>query len=166
MLLVVTIAVRLPAVFGFVEMLTVSCVAVAAVTVPTAPLLNCTVLLPRVVASNPKPAMVIVAALAARFALLPVTTGLTVATCRAEPLVRLFVVTMAVRFPIVVGVVVNVTVIELAVAAVTVPIAPLLKAIVSFAGVSSNPRPTIVIDVALASNEAVLLVTIGETVAT
>lgn len=77
---VVTIAVRLPAALGFVEKLTVSEVAVAAVTVPTAPLLNWIVLLDGVVASKPKPLIVIVAALARRFEVLLVTTGLTVAT--------------------------------------------------------------------------------------
>lgn len=73
-------AVRLPAAFGFVEKLTVSEVAVAAVTVPTAPLLNCMVLFEGVVESNPKPLIVIVEALARRFEVLLVTTGLTVAT--------------------------------------------------------------------------------------
>ena len=57
----------LPTVVGLVEKLTVSEVAVAEVTVPTAPLLKTTVLLPGVV-SKPKPAMVSVVALAARLA--------------------------------------------------------------------------------------------------
>ena len=66
-----TTAVRLPAV-GFVEKVTVSDVAVDAVTVPTAPLLKTTVLLPGVVL-KPEPLIVIVAALAARAAVLAVT---------------------------------------------------------------------------------------------
>ena len=76
---VVTIAVRLPAALGVGEKLTVSVVAVAAVTVPTAPLLNTTVLLPATVA-NPKPLIVTVVALIARLAVLLVTTGVTAAT--------------------------------------------------------------------------------------
>lgn len=56
---VVTTAVRLPAEAGFVENVTVSDVDVAAVTVPTAPLLKTTELL-EAVASKPKPSIVIV----------------------------------------------------------------------------------------------------------
>ena len=77
-LLVVTIAVKLPAV-GLVEKVIVRDVAVAEVTVPTAPLLSTTLLLAAVV-SNPKPAIVIVFALGERLAVLLVTAGLTVAT--------------------------------------------------------------------------------------
>ena len=61
------------------ENVTVSDVAVAAETAPTAPLLNTTVLFPMVV-SKPKPAIVTEVALADRFAALEVTTGVTVAT--------------------------------------------------------------------------------------
>ncbi len=61
----VTTAVRLPAVVGLVENVTVSAVEVAAVTVPTAPLLNVTVLL-AAVGSKPKPLIVIRGALAPR----------------------------------------------------------------------------------------------------
>lgn len=75
----VTIAVRLPADVGLVEKVTVREVAEAVVTVPTAPLLNTTVLL-LPVASNPNPLMVIVAASASKLVVLLVTTGLTVAT--------------------------------------------------------------------------------------
>ncbi len=57
-----------------VEKATVSEVAVAAVTVPIAPSLKMTVLLPGV-ESKPKPLMVIEAALAARLVALLVTTG-------------------------------------------------------------------------------------------
>src|ERR1043166_8288259 len=84
-LFVVTTAVRLPAVLGLVENETVSAVAVATVTVPTALLLNTTVLCDAVV-SKPKPLIVTVLALAARLLVLLVTTGVTLATCTAEPL--------------------------------------------------------------------------------
>lgn len=60
MLFVVTTAVRFPAV-GFTENVTVSDVVVAEVTVPTAPLLNVTVLR-EATGSNPKPAMMILLA--------------------------------------------------------------------------------------------------------
>ena len=76
--MVVTIAVRLPSEVGFVENVTVSEVAVAKVTVPTAPLLNLTVFL-AAVGSNPNPAIVTVEALMPRLAVLLVTTGVTVA---------------------------------------------------------------------------------------
>lgn len=56
--MVVTEAVKFPR-LGLVEKVTVSNVAVAVVTVPTAPLLNATVLLAAVV-SKPVPAIVIV----------------------------------------------------------------------------------------------------------
>ena len=115
-------------------------VAVAAVTVPTAPLLKTTVLLPAVV-SKPKPSMVSVVALAARLAVLLVTTGVTVATWTAAPLLTLLVVTTAVRLPAAVGAVENVTVSAVAVAAVTVPTAPSLKATVLLPAVVSKPEP-------------------------
>ena len=76
--MVVTIAVRFPAVVGFVEKRTVIDVGVAAVTVPTAPSFNTTLLSARTVL-NPKPPMLILVALAARLAVLLVTTGVTVA---------------------------------------------------------------------------------------
>lgn len=69
-----TVAVRLPTEAGFVEKVTVRTVAVAVVTVPTAPLLSVTVLLAAVVL-KPSPLIVMVAAFAARFAVLAVTTG-------------------------------------------------------------------------------------------
>src|SRR5580704_8545656 len=65
--LVVTMAVNGPAFVGPVENVTVSEVAVIAVTVPTAPSLKATVLTPA--GSKPWPAIVIVAALAARLLL-------------------------------------------------------------------------------------------------
>ncbi len=77
--LVVTTAVKLPAVVGLVENVTVRAVAVAVVTVPTAPLSKVTLLFAAVVL-NPNPLIVIVAASAARFDVLVVTTGLTEAT--------------------------------------------------------------------------------------
>ena len=72
-------AVRLPAAVGLVVKFTVRAVAVAAVTVPTAPLLN-TIVLFEAMVSNPYPAMVIVEAFAPRLAVELVTTGVTVAT--------------------------------------------------------------------------------------
>lgn len=92
MLLLVTIAVRLPIEVGFVENVTKREVAVAVVTVPTAPLLKTTVLFAATV-SNPKPVMVTVDAFAPKADVLVVTTGATVATWTAEPLVTLFTVT-------------------------------------------------------------------------
>ena len=75
----VTTTVNVSAVAGLVENVTVRAVAVAAVTVPTAPLLNTTVLLAAVV-SNPKPFIVNVEDPANRSAVLLVTTGITLAT--------------------------------------------------------------------------------------
>lgn len=76
--MVVTTAVKFPAV-GLVDNVTLSDVAVAEVTVPTAPLLNTTVLSEAVV-SKPVPAMAIVFAVVAKFAVLKVTAGASVAT--------------------------------------------------------------------------------------
>jgi hypothetical protein len=162
-LLVVTIAVKLPAV-GRVEKVTVRDVAVAAVTVPTAPLLNTTVLLPTVV-ENPNPLITTLFDVSAKLLVELVTTGFTVATCTAEPLLVLFDVTTAVKLPAAVGFVENVTVSEVAVAEVTVPTAPLLKVTEFREAVRSNPDPLIVTVVALAAKFTVLLVTTGITVA-
>lgn len=74
-----TIAVRLPAVTGLVLNETVIDVAEAEITVPTAPLLKVTVL-SFSVDENPKPLMTTVWLLAERFAVLLVTTGVTLAT--------------------------------------------------------------------------------------
>jgi hypothetical protein len=74
---VVTTAVMLPVLVGSVEKVTVNWVAVALVTVPTAPLLKVTVLLAAVV-ENPVPAMVkvvAVGALIARLLVFKVTVG-------------------------------------------------------------------------------------------
>jgi hypothetical protein len=74
-----TTAVNAPAAVGFVVKVTVRDVAEADVTVPSAPLLNVTVLL-AAIESNPNPLMVTDVALAATVAELLVTTGKTVAT--------------------------------------------------------------------------------------
>src|SRR5437868_7950237 len=106
--------------------------------------------------------MVTVVALAARLTMVLVTTGVTVATCTAAPLLTPLVVTTAVRLPAVAGLVLNVTVSEVVVAAVTVPTAPSLNVTVLFAAVGSNPKPLIVTVVALAASEVTLGVTTGE----
>ena len=124
--MVVTTAVKLPSAVGLVARLTVIDVAVAAVTDPTAPLLNTTVFR-EAIGSNPNPLMTMFAALIAKLAVPAVTTGLTFAICVAVPLPTPLTVTIAVRLPADVGLVENVTVSEVAVAAVTVPTAPLLK---------------------------------------
>lgn len=162
---VVTTAVKLPKPVGFVPKVMVKLVAVAAVTVPTAPLLNTTVLF-AAVGLNPKPLITIPFALMARPVVRLVTTGITVATCTAEPLVTPPDVTMAVKLPAVVGFVVNVTVNDVDVAAVTVPTAPLLKDTVLFAAVVLKPVPVIVTVDALAAKFDVELVTVGVKVAT
>lgn len=141
----VTTAVRLPAAAGLKEKVTVRAVVVAAVTVPIAPLSRVTKLLAGV-ASKPKPLITNVAALTAMFAAFAVTTGITVATSTAAPLLILFVVTTAVRLPAVSGRVEKVTVSDVAVASVTVPTAPLLKTTVLLAAVVSKPKPLIVND--------------------
>ena len=83
--MLVTIAVNATGDVGFVLKLTVSDVVVAAVTVPTAPLLKTTVLLAAAV-SKPNPLMESVVSSASRLAVLLVTTGTTVETCTAAPL--------------------------------------------------------------------------------
>ena len=74
-----TRAVKLPAALGFLENVTVSDVAEAAVTVPIAPLLKSTRLLAGV-GSNPTPVMVTVLEFGDRLVVVVVTTGTTVAT--------------------------------------------------------------------------------------
>ncbi len=162
---VVTMAVSDPPAAGLVEKVTVKLVAVADVTKPMAPLFSCTVFSAEVV-EKPKPLIVTVDASAARLAVATVTTGVTVATCTGAPLLLELVVTTAVRMPAVVGLVVNVTVNEVAVAAVTLPTAPLLNTTVLLAAVVLKPKPLIVIVAALAARFDVLLVTTGTTVAT
>ena len=153
---VVTMAVRLPAVVGLVENVTVSEVAVAAVTVPTAPSLKTT----RVVGGRRIEAKAIDRdrgrvggqAGGSRWS----RPG-DVATCTAAPLLTPSVVTTAVRLPAAVGLVENVTVSEVVVAAVTVPTAPSLKATVLLPAVVSKPKPLMVSVVALMPRLAVLL---------
>ena len=77
--LVVITAVRLPVFTGLVEKVTTRAVAVAEVTVPTAPLLNTIVLLPAT-GLKPKPLIKIVEAVRAKLEVLNVTNGLTAAT--------------------------------------------------------------------------------------
>lgn len=161
-----TIAVKLPADVGLVENVTVRTVAVAEETVPTAPLLNVTVLLLAFV-SKPEPLIVNVDALAFSWnAALVTTTGITVATCIAEPLLTPLDVMTEVRLPPARGLVVNVTVREVAVEAETTPTALLLKAIVLREAVVSNPKPLIVMEVALATIFDVFVVGTGVTIAT
>lgn len=162
--LTLTVAVRLPAV-GFVENVTVSALAVALVTVPTAPLLKVTVLF-EVVMSKPNPLIVSVVSSAARLAVLLVMPPVTFATFNAAPLEKEFVVTTAVRFPSAVGLTANVTVNAVAVADVTVPIAPLLKTTLLREAVVSKPKPLMTMVAELIARSAVLLVTTGFTVAT
>lgn len=138
--LVVTTAVNSPAEAGLVENVTVSEVAEAVVTVPIAPLLKTTLLL-AAVGLKPKPLIVIVAALAARLEVLLVTTGTTLATCTAVPLLTLLLLTIAVRLPAEVGLVPSETVKLFSVAPVTVPTAPLLKVTVLSPGVVSKAKP-------------------------
>ena len=123
-------------------------VGVAAETVPAAPLLKTTVLLPAV-GSKPNPLMTTELALAGRLIVRVVTTNAMVATCTAEPLLTPFVVTIAVRLPAEVGLVVRATVNEKLVAAVTVPTAPLLNTTVLFEAIGSKPKPLKVIVEAL-----------------
>lgn len=158
-------AVSDPAVAGFVENVTVIDVAVATDTSPTAPLLKATVFFASVV-SNPNPLITSVDPVAVRSVVLVVTTGITVATFSAVPLASVLVVTTAVRSPAVVGEVESVIVSKVSVAVVTVPIASLLNTTVLLRATGSNPKPEIVIVVALAARLALLAVTTGIIVAT
>lgn len=107
--------------------MTVNDVAVAAVTEPMAPLLNTTVLFAAVV-EKPEPVIVRLVAFAARRAVvLAVTTGLTTAIETPELPLILLDVMEAVSVPAAAGFVEKVTVRDVAVAAVTTPVAPLLK---------------------------------------
>ena len=163
--MVVTWAVRLPAA-GFLPSakVTVSNVEVAAVTKPSAPLLKTTVLLASVV-SKPNPAMVTVLTLAFMLVVMLVMIGLTVPTWTAEPLFTLLVTTEAVRFPAV-GLVGNVTVSDVELAEVTMPV-PLLSVTILFAAVAElKPKPLIVIVASLTPTLTVLLVITGIIVAT
>src|SRR5205085_740358 len=138
-------------------------VVVAFVTEPTAPSLKTTVLCPAT-GSNPAPLIVRVATFAFRLDESRVTTGTTVATATFEALSTPSVVTVAVRGPALSGVIATVS--DVAVAAVTVPAAPSVNVTLSLPAMGSKPKPTIVIDDAFALRFAMLLVTIGFTVAT
>lgn len=136
--LVVTIALRLPAA-GAVERFTVSSVAVAVFTVPTAPESNTTVLFAAVV-SNPKPTISTCEALALSCALaFAVTTGETPATTTFEPLLIELVLTEALSKPASVGLFARVTVSDVADAVVTEPVAPLSNVTTLLAAVGSKP---------------------------
>lgn len=155
--LLVTTAVSSTGDVGFVLKVIVNVVVVAAVTVPTAPLLKTTVLL-AAAESNPNPLIDRVVASAKRFEVLLVTTGTTVETCTAAPLLRPLVVTIAVRLPAEVGEVVRLMVSVVADAAVTVPTAPLLKTTVLLAAVVENPTPVMIRLPAFAARRAVVFV--------
>lgn len=158
--MVVTTAVMLPTLVGRAESVTVRVVDVADETVPVAPLVRTTVLLLAVV-SKPTPLMVRVVPEAARSTVLAVTTGVTDPIWTAAPLSTPLEVTMAVRFPAF-GLVVYVTVRDVAVAEVTVPTAPLLNLTKLFSAVVLKFVPAIVTVVASAACVAeVLSVTVG-----
>ena len=72
-------------------------------------------------------------------------------------------VTTAVRLPTAVGLVPNVTVSDVAVAAVTLPVAPSLSVTVLCAATGSKPWPLIVSETPLIAKAEVLLVTTGVT---
>ncbi len=91
--------------------------------------------------------------------------GRTVAICTAEPLLKELTVTTAVKLPAL-GLVENVTVSVVAVAAVTLPTAPLLNVTVLLAAVVLKPKPLMVIVVAVSASDVVACVTTGPTVAT
>ena len=165
----ITVAFSAPRLDGRVEKVTVKDVAVADVTVPTAPRLEKTTVLPEGVGSKPTPAMVNVVAPSARVAVVEVTKGVTLATCTAAPLDPPPFVTTALRTPKLDGRVEKVTVKDVAVADVTVPTAPRLeKTTVLLDGVGSKPVPVIVIVDALMEMFFRLCVTVGSgtTVAT
>ena len=165
-LLVVTTAVRLPALVGFVEKVTVSAVLVAEVTEPTAPLLNVTLLFPAV-GSKPKPAIETVAALAASAAMLDVTTGLIVATCTAAPLLKPLLATLAFSAPATIDAGrLELSAVADAAEMVPMPLPAPLKVTPSLSGFALKPKPLIDMLDALAAKEAVFNVTTGITVAT
>ena len=162
--LVVTIAVRLPAVAGFVENMTVSDVVVAEVTVPTAPLSKTTVLF-AAIGLKLLPLIVTVLPVAAMLVVVDVTTGATVAIGVAE-LLNAPVVTTTVNGPPMFGNAASVTLRDVVVAAVIMPTAPLLNAIELLVIVELNPKPAMVSVVVPAAKAVVFAVTVGTTVAT
>jgi hypothetical protein len=157
--LVVTTAFNVPA-LKLLSPVTVKVVAVEAVTVPLPAGVKITVLLPAV-DENPKPLIVRVVAPIARLAVLLVITGITVATGTALPLEPPSFVTMAVSGPALAGRVESATVNWVALAAVTVPTALLLKTTVLLAATGSKLVPAIVTVAALAARPPVPLVTTG-----
>ena len=158
---VVTMAVKGPAVAGSVVKVMERLVAVAVLTVPTAPLLNVTVLFAAEV-SKPIPLMVSVFVFAEMlFEVSAVTTGTMFAISTAAPLDSELDSTTAVSDPAAVGFVVNVTVSDVADAEVTVPSAPLFRVTTLLAATESKPSPLMVTDVAFAATVVVLLVTTG-----
>lgn len=162
--LVVTIAVRLPAVVGFVVNVIVRDVVVADVTVPTAPLSRTTVLF-AAVGSKLLPVIVTVVPLAEMLLVVGVTTGDTVATAVAA-LLKKDAVTTTFSGPAMFGNAANVMLSEVVVAAVMIPTAPLLKLTELLVIVESKPKPAIVRVVVPAANVVVLDVTVGTTRAT
>ena len=90
-------------------------------------------------------------------------TPIILATCTAELLATEFVVTVAVRLPTEVGLVLNVTVSRVAVALETVPMAPLLNETTFREATGSNPTPLISRVDELIPTFAVLAVTKGTT---
>ena len=156
----VTTALNAPSVSPVMPV-TVKEVAVEAVTVPVPDGLKTTVLLPGVV-EKLVPVIVRVVALLARFAVLCVTVGggITVATCTAVPLLSPLLVTTAFKAPAV-SPVRPVTVREVVVEAVTVPVPVGLKTTVLLPGVVEKPVPVIVSVDALRARSAVLSVTVA-----
>ena len=144
-----------------VTLVTVKEVVVEAVTVPVPVGLKTTVLSLGVV-EKPVPVIVRVMALLPRFAVLWVTvgTGTTVATCTAAPLLWPLEVTTALSAPSV-RPLMPVTVKEVAVEAVTVPLPAGLKVTVLLPGVVEKPVPVIVSVVAFPARYVVLCVTLG-----
>src|SRR5205814_1639494 len=161
-MLLVTTAVRLPT-LGCMLKVTINWVALAVVTVPAAPRLKLTRLFAAIL-EKPNPLMVTVVALVWIVAVFIVTTGATVATWTAMPLLTMLLVTTAVRLPAT-----NPVRLEPVTcvfdAAVTMPL-PLLKLTLLLASVLEKPKPLITILLALAANVAMLEVTTGMTVAT
>ena len=141
-----TLAFKMPVAFGCVVNVTVSCVAVAAVTVPTAPnAVNVTVLFAGVVEKF-VPVRRIVGAFCARFDVFAISVGAgtMVATCTVE-VVPPKTVTFAFNAPVAVGCVENVTVNCVVVDAVTVPAAPsVVKTTLFWFGVVEKLVPEIV----------------------
>jgi hypothetical protein len=160
---VVTTAFKLPRFADLVVKITVKEVLVAAVTTPIAVPLKVTVLLPGVVL-KPVPLITMLVAVRVRLVVRAVTTGLMRATWTAVLLTPL-VVTVAVRAPAV-GLVEKVTVRAVAVAAETVPTAPLLKTTVLLPGVVLKPEPLIVTVLDVAATNSALAVMAGATLAT